>query len=29
MVTAKKKKKRYPGCLAHAVVGMFYSIVAN
>ena len=27
MVTAKKK--RYPGCLAHAVLGMFYSVVAN
>ena len=30
MVTAKRKtKKRYPGCLAHAVTGMFYSVVAN
>ena len=25
----KKRKKRYPGCLAHAVSGMFYSVVAN
>ena len=23
------KKKRYPRCLAHAVIGMFYSVVAN
>ena len=31
MMTAKKKtkKKRCPGCLAHAVIGMFYSVVAN
>ena len=31
MVTAKKLqlKKRYPGCLAHAVRGVFYSVVAN
>ena len=30
MVTAKKKKKeRYPGCLAHVVIGMLYSVVAN
>ena len=31
MVTAKKQKqkKRYPGCLAHAVIGMFNSAVAN
>ena len=29
MVTAKKKKNRYPGCLAHAVIGMFSSVVAN
>ena len=28
MVTTKKKKM-YPGCLAHAVIGMFYSVVAN
>ena len=30
MVTAKKekrRKKRYPGCLAHAVNGMVYSVV--
>ena len=25
----KKNKKRHPGCLAHAVTGMFYSVVAN
>ena len=24
----RNKNKRYPGCLAHAVVGMFYSVVA-
>ena len=29
MVTAKNKTKRYPGFLAHAVNGMFYSVVAN
>ena len=32
MVTAKKKEgktKRYSGCLAQAVIGMFYSVVAN
>ena len=33
MVTAPRppppKKKHYPGCLAHAVIGMFYSVVAN
>ena len=30
MVTAKKtKQKRYPGCLAHALTGMFYSVVAH
>ena len=34
MVTAKKKKtrkqeKQYPGCLAHAVIGMLYSVDAN
>ena len=23
------KQKRYPGCPAHAVIGVFYSIVAN
>ena len=28
MATAKKKKK-FPGCLAHAVIGMFYSVVAS
>ena len=28
MVTAKKKK-RYSGCLAHAVIDMSYSVVAN
>ena len=31
-VTAKKKqgkKRRYRGCLAHEVIGVFYSIVAN
>ena len=28
MVTATKKKW-YPGCLAHAVNGMFYSVVVN
>ena len=27
MMTAKKKK--YPGCLAHAVIDMFYSVVAD
>ena len=25
----RQKKKRYAGCLVHAVTGMFYSIVAN
>ena len=29
MVTAQKNNKRYPGCLSHAVIGMFYSVVAN
>ena len=31
MVAAKKKgkKKKNPGGLAHAVIGMFYSMVAN
>ena len=29
MVTAKTEKKRYPGCLAHAVTGMVYNAVAN
>ena len=29
MVTEKKEKKGYPGCLAHAVIGMFYGVVAN
>ena len=31
VVTAKKTKKRYAGCLliAHAVQGVFYSVVAN
>ena len=29
MVTAKKQQKRYLGCLAHAVIGMLYSVVAN
>ena len=29
IVTADEKKKRCPGCLAHAVIGMFYSVVAN
>ena len=30
VVTVKKtKKKRYGGCLAHAVKGVFYSVVAN
>ena len=31
VMTAKKKKqkKRYPGCLAHAVRGVFYSVVAD
>ena len=24
-----QKKERYPGCLAHAVIDMFYSAVAN
>ena len=24
-----KNKKRFPGCLAHAVIGMFYSVLAN
>ena len=28
-VDRQKNKKRYPGCLAHAVIGMFYSAVAN
>ena len=28
METAKKRKL-YPGCLAHTVIGMFYSVVAN
>ena len=28
MVTAKRKK-RYPACLAYAVIGMFYSVIAN
>ena len=28
MATAKKQK-RYPGCLGHAVIGVFYSVVAN
>ena len=23
------KQKRYPGCLAHPVIGMVYSVVAN
>ena len=25
----QKTKKRYPGCLAHAVTGMFYSVFVN
>ena len=25
----KKHKKRYPGCLAQAVNGMFYSVISN
>ena len=25
----KRKKKRYPGCLAHVVSGMFHSVIAN
>ena len=25
----KAKKKRYPSCLAHAVIGMFYSVIAK
>ena len=25
----EKKKKKYPGCLAHVVSGMFYSVVAT
>ena len=31
MVTAKHIhiEKRYPGCLAHVVRGVFYSVVAN
>ena len=29
MVTAEKTSKPYPGCLAHAMTGMFYSTVAN
>ena len=31
MATAKRKKKktRYPACLVHAVIRMFYSVVAN
>ena len=33
MVTAKRKQKnkRHPGCLliAHAVIGVFYSVFAN
>ena len=32
MVTAKNNKtqeKQYPVCLAHAVIGMFYSVAAN
>ena len=30
MATAKKKKtKWYPGCLAHAVIGMCCNVVAN
>ena len=29
MLGTAKKKKTYPGCLAHAVIGMFYSVVAN
>ena len=28
MVTAQQKKT-HPGCLAHAVIGMFYGVVAN
>ena len=24
-----KQNKRYPGCLAHTVIGMFYNVVAN
>ena len=24
-----RKERRYAGCLAHAVIGMFYSVVAN
>ena len=29
VVTAKKKPQRNPGCLAHAVRGVFYCVVAN
>ena len=32
MVTAKKnknKKKRHLGCLAHAMIGAFYSVAVN
>ena len=25
----QNKTKRYPGCLAHAVIGVFYSVAAN
>ena len=25
----QKTKKRYPGCLAHAVIGMFHIVVVN
>ena len=29
IVVTAKKKKRYPGFLAHAVFGIFYSVIAN
>ena len=29
IVVTAHKKKRYPACLVHAVIGMFYSIVAS
>ena len=32
MVTAKKEEKKvpwFPGCLPHAVIGVFYSVDAN